>query len=1745
MFRNGVKRIISLVLVFTFLCGVFITPVSAATGESGNSNSHIQAYIAWSAGKQVSIADFKNAKFTQDELQFLGVYLSNFYVPFGTELGTTDKVTEQNKTDMKQALQTSLAFNDEMAASFVETTLKLSRDTTQELKLYVSKDYQQGLVEVPDVPLNYYTALSCMLGGLKEVLNEYPMEKENAEIKQIKAGYYDYGYWGYIKNGNVVPVFDFDIDLSSLTPSNTAFIKCLESVDMKNGYGTAFFDFKKDEIALDKGSFGLVNKSVNESQAYQMSAYGQKLAVDCFGNIIVKGGNHQVIAVPGCMNPYIWQEVDSKGATVGQGLGGTAFNLASVPALSLQTGSGTNTLFSNISKSSADTADQVTQSGDAEIRVEFSGSLGSSNITNSGKELGYLKALLNYSMGYENGETGQYNIFYTGNTVGIVGKASELVRIDKNRISYEYLEKNKRGDLISLKNKLAEYIEKSKVNNQNWVTIDTNFEEVAKKAQEQLQGKPVTAETTKVGVRSGLVATNVLMSNLNDMKGQLYADLNREYSMRLIRGSSDSAINTAGIIDVFSENGIKELIKSCEKGFKTANPNAYNYFLGSYGGLSGDYWREKSAHDIQFSADVGDGSEIKGSRTTTLFDSFVFIDNLGAMNYNNSSAAVDFKPVSILSYFDSSKAVESTKNAFGSWASSPNNGYTNMYKDIQEGKSIIPQGVSSEALVGIYITYAYASLYDKNNTEEIKNTVGKLGYRMNSTALPAITSTALTLSAGASEDIMLDSIRDWLYYLLNPTEGFNYFRILISNKVNALMVGWHEDMVGSDGTGLVNGTTYYRGDTGYVTTPELQDVPWIDSFIDFFLEATPYLIILMMLLLVAVYLGGSLSLQRCLLTLLVFVFALALPLPIINNIVGASNRVATELYGEKFTYWALVQHQSYSEEIDKAAEGGDYSNYLRTLYAENSKVSANQGSESVMLKWQAPKKMDSLMFGKDDTGVSSKLMNSSLITGVFGKAYSGENYLKDEDSLYLYRSYIDISNASRYIHRGLATGIQPVSMSLDNTVTGSWYDTLRDAMRGFETQYENDRSLGYCNPNGDGSTSGNGASLLRVKLPLSSHIVTDAFNGLGTVKDLGVDDYVGINQGAFNFAIPMFNTKNLDYYDQLNSKTFKADDYSPEDYSALAAYGLMSENVFYYFSWDLYESGLSADSKANNGFKNLLLGKENAGFFYNTGGNGEMKDFMDMRSLFTYTIPYLKQGNDLVDEWDDTYGLFFYEGVPTEEGKEKEVENNPELRQKYWHNLNVARLHGVWTPWVDLMYDCSYAKAEKIHYLGEEYFVQDPINPASYPAERPMIFSRSEMADYGLKTNQLTAVERKIIECNDGMEERMFKLLNYYKFNDTVLNTAAAMNCSFEFNKTFSENGLLGESFNIYPQSFELADFSYDAFLRFILSNTTGDSMLVESGQSFYSNIVNQSSIVTAIIMIILDILSVYVVPTFKLFFILGVFLLSIVLVLMSALKIDSERNFITRFITSLLKPMGLFFLITTGFAWIISLFMGSGNSAVTGELTPTISVGDPVVVMVIMVVLDLAVVFLYFRLLKGVWLEVVRGSQAVAGFFAGAVTGLGGAILGRVSDMAGGKSSFNSGDTGTPAQSSGVMGSSRLSNSAPASSATVRGNDVHSTIGVVQDSGLSGFGGVANRHGKNGLNSEANKDHDKKLAEIERKIKGDVLKDKSKLEKTVKNGVNRTTATASNVVDKVGTEAKKAADKVADDVKTAAKLMI
>ena len=106
------RRVVSLVLVLVTLVSVLIMGVS---GVSADSNDRVATYIKLAADGEVTDGD--TSGMTEDQLRFLGLYLSNFYVPFGTELGTNDdETTNSTKEDMTKSLQQKLAFSEDFTA---------------------------------------------------------------------------------------------------------------------------------------------------------------------------------------------------------------------------------------------------------------------------------------------------------------------------------------------------------------------------------------------------------------------------------------------------------------------------------------------------------------------------------------------------------------------------------------------------------------------------------------------------------------------------------------------------------------------------------------------------------------------------------------------------------------------------------------------------------------------------------------------------------------------------------------------------------------------------------------------------------------------------------------------------------------------------------------------------------------------------------------------------------------------------------------------------------------------------------------------------------------------------------------------------------------------------------------------------------------------------------------------------------------------------------------------------------------------------------------------------------------------------------------------------------------------------------------------------------------------------------------------------------------------------------------------
>lgn len=1537
------KGVISCILILAIFVGIALTPLTAYA----DSNDRISKFIQLAKDGQVT--DGNVSDMTEDQLRFLGVYLSNFYIPFGTEIGTSGgEMSETTKKDMVETLQQKFAFSEELATSIVEIIFGYTRSSLQDLSVYVSEGYQDGNYIKVDIAPNYYNFLRLMEGRADDVFHKYAHWRENKNadngemlyeiakwtygVDSSESGYnslsegkkknceaidgiirnkYKYFYFAYGDGGQITPVADGVLDfsgrdandklgilykdkssrgISKYSASQVAFLKCLEASNIEKGYGYSYLDFSvNDEFDGDS-----IDNLTNED-CMKMSILGSTMAVDCFGDIITMGANHQVVIIPGCINPYTWRPVDSDGNDIDSEQAGKYYNIAN--------------------------AISMTQ---AKVSSEDSGAVNEfirSTSTSNSSVQGVIQFVPNF---------------------GVLNKNLDNIK-------------------------------------QNW-------------------------------------------SLANDADGDYAIS-----GIRHMRGTTKYEFNTT--FWVFSaDDDSRDFMIKAQNGFTEAYPNDLTYY---YGASNKDVNSNKvSSSTVTFDCVVPRSRYKDGmyygvdmSNSVNLLTKMIFIDNLGVYQ-NADGTSKDFSAINVAGFVDKDGKTGGSSNVtFG------NHSFGNLYNDIQSGKLSVPYDASEQALCALYVTYCWAGLYDSSSK---KDTIGRLGYRMNTEGLPDMNNSPIIFDGLNSIDAELNAIKDWVYYLLHPTEGFDYVRILLTNTINHLLLGWHTDMVGTNGTGVTVGVTKYRSNMGYVTMPDLSEIQWTNSLISFYNDCIPFLIIAFIVLMLFAYITKIMSFQHALIGVLLFSICALLPVNLINASVGYSNRITQNIYGDKFTYWALVQQESYAKVIDEAANGSEtntYDNYLRTLYSANEAVYTNQGNESILIKWQAPKKMASLVLTENDAESVSGLSETGLrmLSGMLNNTYSGESYVDDEDSVYMYRSYLDISNFSRYIYRGIDNGTVKSYSSLSSTDTSNW-KSFRDGnnqmivpISQFSSDYKDYIQSGYT----DGTnfnTESNYSDQFYLTVPISSNIISDVLVDYGKIKEYkDTSDLVPINSDVFNFGIPQFTNDTAEFDAETFTSTGMITDasrkhdletylhnYSEEDIVGLAAYALYSENPYYYFSWKLYADGLDANdsNSGSTGFKNLLLGQTEGKYFYNVEGNGGLKDFMNMRGLFTYIIPYMRQCNDMVREWDDIYGISIYEGVPTEEGHWDEVKDDPELKAKYWHNLNVTRLYGIYCPWVDVMYDCSYSKTETINVLGSKYVVEDPINPNSYPEERPMIFSETEMEDYGLTEADLTKVEKLILTCNEQYQERMFELLNYYNFSDVTLNSAAAMNCAFVFNNTFSENGVFSENHNIYPQSFDLANFSYDAFLRLALSTSTGESLLddsaVESGGltstgkssgDFYERLVNKSSVFTVIVMLVLDVVSIYVIPAMRIFFLIVIFLVIIFILLVSAFRVEDNMKFSKKVATQFLAPLGLFFLTTIGFAWGISLFLGVGNDSVTNSNPLHISIGDPTMLMIIFLVLDIILILLYWKILKGA-LHSVRHQAKLAGNF---LSGLGGVAVGFV----------------------------------------------------------------------------------------------------------------------------------------------------
>lgn len=225
----------------------------------------------------------------------------------------------------------------------------------------------------------------------------------------------------------------------------------------------------------------------------------------------------------------------------------------------------------------------------------------------------------------------------------------------------------------------------------------------------------------------------------------------------------------------------------------------------------------------------------------------------------------------------------------------------------------------------------------------------------------------------------------------------------------------------------------------------------------------------------------------------------------------------------------------------------------------------------------------------------------------------------------------------------------------------------------------------------------------------------------------------------------------------------------------------------------------------------------------------------------------------------------------------------------------------------------------------------------------------------------MTDVERRIQATLEATYKDLLYLTNYRDFDNEVLITAAAMAATFNFNREFSEYKFLGESSILYPQNFELKNFNYDAFMRLLLLNATGEPLMAD--KDLYVRILDKTSFFTGLVLLACDIMAVFAVPAFKVIVLLLLLLLSFVIAVSCVLS--PPPKIVSVILKNLGLPAVLFMVASTIFAFVISLFMGEGQTAYVGGRVPSLGLTDPTIMMSLMLVVDVVYLYVLWRIIK------------------------------------------------------------------------------------------------------------------------------------------------------------------------------------
>lgn len=859
------------------------------------------------------------------------------------------------------------------------------------------------------------------------------------------------------------------------------------------------------------------------------------------------------------------------------------------------------------------------------------------------------------------------------------------------------------------------------------------------------------------------------------------------------------------------------------------------------------------------------------------------------------------------------------------------------------------------------------------------------------------------------------------------TDGNNDYRnSWFKNLIEGLFLTFHRTITGTWGSSVssitTGNTSTYNSVTGYIYTPTLEELSFTATLMNNYIKIYVICMLLVLFFVILMVLLHMRTWQQGVITIVIMSVALLFPYILISNTISISNKISDSVYSDRFDFWAMTEHQRSRSRLTGSQYMTD-----RDLWFANASNTSTLGSTDpgARIKWMAPKKVDMFQNLYSNADLSDSFVtNLQIFKWLFTSfIYDSEFVDTDVFGSFVYRPYNSIAlEAESYYYWGQTL------REKDSGVFDSMGVYNYEAINGNSYSYNIPNGLktflGYFNSAGyegllktfspaiglydktfytDKDKQGSELFIDENKYDDITLISKYAENGVDIeASSIGLWGLLSdeINQGILTNPDALVNETNPGIVSNLpeNSSSnalFKDDDYTISDVSK-AIFLKNTESPYYYFYSVLKSRYGDADLNGNTTFKKALL---NTAMFKFTADEasglktvskespvGEYRDFLDLEGLFTYVIPYLKATNAYVKGWQDANysdieefnfvyevdkeGNVIEDTVGQQEGEDIHLLNKSGSEKSDYlaavkRKNNLNRIWNMYCPWVESLYDLD-VNSVRIKHAGKIKYIEDSLSPSSYLEKgRPMIFSPAEMNIRGYRYSDLTDIERRMQAVLEKTYTDLLYLVNYYDMDDDVILSAAAMYATFHFNAEFSDNHFLSQTVMLYPQTFELKNFNYDAFMRLALLNATGENVFGDT--DLYERVLSKTNIFTGLLLVICDLVACIVIPLFKFLMIIGLLFLGLLICITCV--INPPEKIFEMVNRSVLLPSCLFMALNIAFAVVMSFIIGEGLTTYVGSKTINFATNDPTITMLMMAGLGVVYTFFAWKIL-GILIE-------------------------------------------------------------------------------------------------------------------------------------------------------------------------------